>query len=81
MRKLISWIVQIIVLVLIVKLGMWVYQSDWSGGQNPQEPEVAEPDKVCTMMPDTEQCMCRNRRTSARISMPYEECVSRARAH
>jgi len=81
MRKVISWVLQIVVLALMVKLGMWAYQKDWSGGQKPQQNEVAEADKVCTMVPDTGQCMCRNRQTNERLALSYKECVARARAH
>ncbi len=79
MRKLIQWALWIIVAVLMVKLGMWAYQGFKTGDTGQQQQEVAEPDILCRMYADSGQCICRHRKTGERLSISYDECVSRAR--
>ncbi len=75
----IYWVLRIIAIVLFIKFGLWAYQSYKAGDQGHQQLEVLDIDKLCRTYADTGQCFCRHRRTLERISMPYEECVSRAR--
>ena len=78
-RKGFNWALQIIAIALAIKFGLWAYQSYRAGNQGHQQLEVLDVDKLCKMDADTRQCICRHRRTNKRISVPYEECVSRAR--
>lgn len=75
--KVISWVMWIIVAVLAYKAAMWAYQGYQAGGQVQQQ-EVLDVDKICNVTPDTGQCVCRHRKTNHTISIPYEECRSRA---
>ena len=76
-RKGISWVMWIIVAVLAYKAAMWAYQGYQAGGQVQQQ-EVLDVDKICNVTADTGQCVCRHRQTNQIISIPYEECRSRA---
>ena len=76
-RKGISWVMWIIVAVLAYKAAMWAYQGYQSGGQVQQQ-KVLDVDKICNVTADTGQCVCRHRQTEERLSIPYEECLSRA---
>ena len=77
MRKLISLALWIIAAVLAYKAAMWAYQGYQAGGQVQQQ-EVIDADKICSVTADTGQCVCRHRQTMQRLSIPYEECRSRA---
>ena len=76
-RKGISLALWIIAAVLAYKAAMWAYQGYQAGGQE-QPQKVLDVDKICNVTADTGQCVCRHRKTNHRISIPYEECVSRA---
>ena len=76
-RKGISLALWIIAAVLVYKAAMWAYQGYQAGGQVQQQ-QVLDVDKICNMTADTGQCVCRHRRTEERLSIPYEECRSRA---
>lgn len=78
-RNLIRWVIRIIVLVVAIKLGLWLYQ-EYLESNRTQQVEVSDIDKVCVLDGDSGQCICRHRRTQEWLSIPYEECVSRARA-
>lgn len=67
-------------LVVLIKVVMWSWDKYQSGGQESQSGEVNEMDKVCRITnPDTGSCVCLHRKTNERLSLPYAECVSRAR--
>jgi len=78
-RILISWVIRIIVLAVAIKLGLWIYQEYRQSNQT-QQVEVSDIDKLCVLDSDSGQCICRHRRTQEWLSIPYEECVSRAQA-
>ena len=78
MRKAVQWAFWIILAVLVYKVGMWVYQGLGSGNQAQHHNEVFDHDKVCRINADTGQCICRHRQTNQKLSISYEECVSRA---
>ena len=77
MRKGIYWILWIIVAVLAYKAAMWAYQG-YQAGEQAQQQQVLDIDKICSVTADTGQCVCHHRQTNQRLSIPYEECVSRA---
>ena len=77
-RKGIVWAIEIILLALLIKAGMWAYQHYGAGGKA-QRQEVLDVDKDCKVIPDTGQCFCRHRWTNERLTVPYRECVSLAR--
>ena len=83
MRIVIRLLIWIIVALLAYKVGLWVfeeYQQRQQSGQRPvQQQEIPDSDKVCNVIADTGQCICRHRKTNERLALPYEECVSRAR--
>jgi hypothetical protein len=83
MRIVIRLLIWIIVARLAYKVGLWAfeeYQQRQQSGQRPvQQQEIHDSDKVCKVIADTGQCVCRHRKTNDRLSLPYEECVSRAR--
>ena len=79
MRKGLSLALWIIVAVLAYKAAMWAYQGYQAGGQvQVQQQQVLDVDKICNVTADTGQCVCRHRQTQERLSIPYEECRSRA---
>lgn len=81
MRKVMRWVVFVVALVLAYKVAMWAmeeFRLFQANDRNPQQ-EVLDVDKVCWMEADTQQCWCRHRTTNERLSIRYEECVSRAR--
>ena len=77
MRKGISLALWIIAAVLAYKAAMWAYQDYQASGQVQQQ-QVLDVDKICNVTADTGQCVCRHRQTNQRLSIPYEECRSRA---
>jgi TRAP-type uncharacterized transport system substrate-binding protein len=77
-RKGIYWALWIIVAALAYKAAMWAYQGYKAGEQANQQQEILEIDKLCSVTPDTGQCVCRHRQTNRMISVTYDECVSRA---
>ena len=77
-RKGIYWALRIIAIALTIKFALWAYQSYKAGDQGYQQPDVFDLDKLCKMDADSGHCMCRNRRTNQRLTIPHEECVSRA---
>jgi len=82
MRKIFIWVVRIAVLVVLIKVVMWSWDKYQGGGQSSQASEVLEMDKVCRITnPDFGSCVCVHRRTNEKLSIPYEECVQRARSN
>lgn len=83
MRIVIRLLIWIIVALLAYKVAVWAfekYQSRPRSGQHSGQQEVVpDSDKVCKVIADTGQCICRHRKTNDRLTLPYEECVSRAR--
>ena len=80
MRKVINWIIQIVVIVLLIKGGIWVYQTFMPRGKTAQKQEIRDFDKMCQVTnPDTRQCVCIHRQTNEILSIPYDECVRLAR--
>jgi hypothetical protein len=77
MRKGIYWAIWIIAAVLAYKAAMWAYQG-YQAGEKAQQQQILDIDKLCSVTADTGQCVCRHRQTNQRLSVPYEECVSRA---
>ena len=78
MRKGIYWAIWIIVAVLAYKAAMWAYQGYKAGEQAQRQHQTLEIDKICSITPDTGQCVCRHRQSNQRLSIPYDECLSRA---
>jgi hypothetical protein len=78
MGKVINLALWIIAAVLTYKLALWAYQGYQASKQGHQQQEVLDIDKICWINADTRRCMCRHRQTKQRISMTYDECVSRA---
>ena len=60
------------------KTALWVYQGYKAGEQPQQQEELLDVDKICRVIPDTGQCVCRHRETDQRLFIPYNECVTRA---
>ena len=80
MRKVINWIIQLVVIVLLIKGGIWAYQAFMPKGKTVQKQEVRDFDKMCQVTnADTGQCVCVHRQTNKRLSIPYDECVRLAR--
>jgi hypothetical protein len=83
MRIVIRLLIWIIVALLVYKVGLWAYEEYQprlkSGPRSGRQEEIHDSDKVCKVIADTGQCVCRHRRTNDRLSLPYEECISRAR--
>jgi hypothetical protein len=77
MRKGIFWVIWIIAAVLAYKAAMWAYQG-YKAGEKAQQQQILDIDKLCSVTADTGQCVCRHRQTNQRLSIPYEECISRA---
>ena len=79
-RKGISLALWIIAAVLVYKAAMWAYQAyqAYQAGGQVQQQQVLDVDKICNVTADTGQCVCRHRRTEESLSIPYEECRSRA---
>jgi hypothetical protein len=75
-RKAIYWAVQIIVLALLIKFGLWAYQNYRADGRGQEQQEVLDIDKECLMDADTGFCVCRHRWTQERLKVSREECVS-----
>ena len=78
MRKAIYWALWIIVAAFTYKAALWVYQGYKAGEQPQQQEELLDVDKICRVIPDTGQCVCRHRETDQRLFIPYDECVTRA---
>ena len=79
MRKVIDWILWIIATALMVKVALWAYQSYSADGQQVQQGEVPDYKTRCSIVADTGQCTCHHVETGHRVSIKYDECVSRAR--
>lgn len=80
MKKLITWIIRIFVLVLIVKVVLWSWEQYQQGGQKGKPTQVNDFDKICRITnPDLGSCVCLHRHTNERLKVPYDECVHRAR--
>ena len=77
-RKIIYWVLWIIAAAFVYKAAMWAYQGVKAGEQPQQQEELHDLDKICRVIPDTGQCVCRHRETEQRIFLPYDECVTRA---
>jgi hypothetical protein len=78
MRKGIYWVIWIIAAMLAYKAAMWAYQGYQAGEKAQQPQQILDIDKLCSVTADTGQCVCRHRQTNQRLSIPYDECVSRA---
>ncbi len=82
MKKVLIWVVRIAVLLLLLKIVLWSWEQYQRGGQSSAASEVPEVDKLCQITnPDTGACVCINRNTRERLSLPYEECARRARGN
>lgn len=80
MNKVLTWIVRIIVLVIIVKVVIWSWEQYQSGGSGSSGEQVPEWNRVCRITnPDLGSCVCTNKDTNERLSVPYDECVKEAR--
>lgn len=80
MKKVMTWIIRIAVLILLVKLVMWSWEQYQHGGEPVRVDNVGEMDKECRITnPDYGSCVCVHRRTKEKLAIPYEECVTRAR--
>lgn len=80
MRKLLTWIVRIIVLLLLLQVALWSWDRYRQGAGNAGQKEVLDGDKICRITnPDLGSCVCLHRQTNERLKLPYEECVERAR--
>jgi hypothetical protein len=79
LRRIVYWALWIIVAVFVYKAALWAYQGVKAGEQAQQQEELHDVDKICRVIPDTGQCVCRHRETDQRIFLPYDECVSRAK--
>ena len=79
MRKGLYWALQIIVLALVAKAGLWAYQNYRADDRGQQQQEVLDVDKHCLLDADTGFCVCRHRWTNERLDLPHEECMERAR--
>jgi hypothetical protein len=77
-RKVIYWALWIIVAAFAYKAALWAYQGYKAGEQAQQQEELLDVDKICRVIPDTGQCVCRHRETDQRLFIPYDECVTRA---
>lgn len=78
MKKGIYGVMQLVMLAVVIKVLLWVWQAHEArsaGGEPPQLPDV---DKVCSIVADTEQCFCHHRSTQQRLSIPYRECLALA---
>ena len=78
LRKIIYWVLWIIVAAFVYKAALWAYQGVKAGERPQQQEELRDFDKICRVMPGTGQCVCRHRETDQRIFLPYDECVTRA---
>lgn len=80
MRKLLTWIVRIAVVLLLIKIVWWSWEQFQSGNVGSGPREVLDSDKVCRVTnPDLGTCVCVHRQTNERLKLPYEECLTRAR--
>lgn len=80
MKKVMTWVVRIVVLILLVKLVMWSWDQYQHGGEPQHVDNVNEMDKVCRITnPDYGSCVCLHRRTNEKLDIPYKECMTRAR--
>ena len=80
MKSIFTWFVRIAVLLLIIKVVMWSWEQYQRGGKDGPSAPVQDFDKVCRITnPDLGSCVCLHRQTNERLSLPYEECVERAR--
>jgi hypothetical protein len=74
--QLILWIAG---LALVIRFGWWAYQHHRAAGEVSHAQEIPDIDKECRVVPDTGQCVCRNRWTDERLQVPHRECVALAR--
>ncbi len=80
MKKLFTWVIRIIVLLIIVKIVLWSWEQYQHGGKQTSPTQVNDFDKVCRITnPDLGSCVCLHRHTNERLKVPYDECVHRAR--
>jgi len=79
MRKGLRWLSVIIVVVLTYKLALWTYEKIQSNRLGSQQEQVLDIDTRCKVVADTNQCICRHRRTNKILSVPYSKCRSLAR--
>lgn len=83
MRYVIHLLTWIIVALLAYKVAVWAFEEfqlrERFDQRSGQQEDIPDSDKICKMIADTGQCICRHRKTNDRLSLPYEECVSRAR--
>lgn len=82
MRKLINWIMLIVIVVITVKIILWAYEGYRTGGTTQTKGTVHDVDQKCMITPDTGACSCRHRETNELLStISYDECVVRARGN
>ena len=79
MRKGLRWLSVIIVVLLTYKFAIWTYEKIQSERSGSQQQQVLDIDKRCKIVADTNQCICRHRRTNKILSVPYSECRTLAR--
>ena len=76
LKKVVSWALQIVALVLAVKFALWAYEGLKPDGPSQPQQEVLDIDKKCLMDADTGFCVCRHRWTNERLDVSRDECVS-----
>jgi len=72
------WLVRLVVLAVVIKLGLWAWQFYQPGDKGEQQAQVLDVDKVCSVIADTGQCFCHHWQTQRRLSVPYGECMALA---
>jgi len=77
-RKGIYWIMQLVILAVVIKVLLWVWQAYEARGSGGEPQQVLDVDKVCSIVADTGQCFCHHRSTQQRLSIPYRECMALA---
>ena len=80
MRRMMIGLFNLLLLAALVAAAWWAWQAFIAPGRAVATPtEVLDIDKRCRVFADSGQCVCRHRRTGERLSVPYDECVERAR--
>lgn len=82
MRNLISLALKIIAVVVLVKLGMWLYEGYQADKPRKPTQNVLDIDRDCRIIAaDTGQCVCRHRHSNEVLATPYDKCVALARSN
>jgi len=77
-RKGLYWVAQLVVLAIVIKALLWLWQAYEARDLSSQSQEVLDVDKVCSVIADTGQCFCHHRQTDQRLTVPYRECIALA---